>query len=87
MYSMQIGGEERITGRTARTLEDLAGCWKDQNYKELHKYYYSPDIHHDGYDITKHHMDIACITEGIFKHTKILMRKSGEKMLLWLRQR
>jgi hypothetical protein len=56
----------------------------DQNNKERHNTYYSPNTIHDGYQTNKHPMHIACIIKGIFKHTKILMGKSEEKMLLWL---
>jgi hypothetical protein len=57
----------------------------DQN-RERHNSYYSPDNIHDGYQINQHHMHIACVMEGILKHTKILMGNSEEEMLLWLPQ-
>jgi hypothetical protein len=56
--------EERITGRTAWTLVDIAVGWMDQNNKERHNSYYSPDVIHDGYQTNKHHTHIACIIKG-----------------------
>jgi hypothetical protein len=78
--------EERFTGRTPWTLEDIVVCCVDQNNRELHNSYYSPDIIHDGYQIIQQRLHMACIMKGTLKHTKIAMGNSEEKMLVCLPQ-